>query len=56
MVVRAYEILEREAIHAVAQLEVSASVVKSSVGMPGFHSSILSGIKANLNQHVEWRR
>lgn len=53
MVLRAYEILERWAIHAVTQLEVSASVVKSLVGMPGFHSSILSGIKTNLNQHIE---
>lgn len=52
MVVKAYEILGRWAIHAISQLEVSASVVKGSVGMLGFHFSILSGIKANSNQHI----
>lgn len=49
MVVRAYEKLGRWAIHAVSQLEVSASLVKGSVGMPEFHFSILSGIKTNSN-------
>lgn len=53
MVVRAYDIFGRWAIHAISQLEVSASVVKGSVGMPELHFTILSGIKANSNQHIE---
>ena len=53
MVARAHEILGRWAIHAISQLEVSASVVKGSVGMPEFHFTILSGIKANSSQRIE---
>lgn len=56
MVVRAYDILGRRAVHTISQFAISASVVKSSVGTPVFHASILGGIKANSNQHVEWEK
>lgn len=53
MAVRAYDVLGRWAFHATPQLEVSASVVKSSAEAPAFHTLILSGINSNPNQHSE---
>ena len=53
MVVRAYDILGRRAVHTISQFAISASVVKSAVGTPVFHASVLSGIEANSNQHVK---
>ena len=53
MVVSAYDILGRRAVHTISQFAISASVVKSAVGTPVFHASVLSGIEANSNQHVK---
>lgn len=52
MVGRAYDILGRW-VHATSWFEISAPVVKSSVGTLAFHASVLSGIEAYSNQHIE---